>query len=532
MANRYWVGGTGNWDTSTTTNWSATSGGAGGASVPTSIDDVFFDANSNGGSAFTATINDSVSCNNLDFTGFTRTLGATFGGNKRIFCYGSVVFVNTMTITATANYGNNITFESTTTGKTITSNGKTVPMSFYFNGVGGGWSLADNLNINQGGIMLTNGTLNFNNNNVSCGYIDSDNSNARTLTLGSGTILLIGLSNIQDIWNFTTTTNLTFNANASTIKIDRTYLPSQNLTNFIGGSKTFNNLWITGTKVGNFKLSGSNTFADFKDDQNIEHSLIFTDGTTQTITSLTVNGSAGKLITLTGTSSGGWTISDTTGGTNTVTYCNISYSAAMEATWEAFLDTNINGGNNSGWYFYAPFIDPANIYSSNNAYTTLPATSGILTVEVSKDAGVNWLVAKTVTFTGSDTLQTVGNSNTELWGSSFTRADTIDTLLRVRLSQGGYGQVYKTFGFSTGTDILTGIEVAIEGNYASSTLSLDLLEIKIYYGTSVLPIQAGSQVYVSDGRKAGEGAGAGTGVLVYYDGTNWIASDTGATVDD
>ena len=33
MANRYWVGGTGNWD-ATTTNWSASSGGAGGASSP------------------------------------------------------------------------------------------------------------------------------------------------------------------------------------------------------------------------------------------------------------------------------------------------------------------------------------------------------------------------------------------------------------------------------------------------------------------------------------------------------------------
>ena len=46
MANRYWVnGGTGNW--SSTTNWSATSGGASGASVPTTTDDVFFDGAGN-----------------------------------------------------------------------------------------------------------------------------------------------------------------------------------------------------------------------------------------------------------------------------------------------------------------------------------------------------------------------------------------------------------------------------------------------------------------------------------------------------
>ena len=49
MANRYWVGGTGTWDSTTKTNWSATSGGAGGATVPTSADDVYIDANSGSG---------------------------------------------------------------------------------------------------------------------------------------------------------------------------------------------------------------------------------------------------------------------------------------------------------------------------------------------------------------------------------------------------------------------------------------------------------------------------------------------------
>lgn len=49
MANRYWVGGTGDWNSANTANWSSTSGGSGGASVPTSSDDVFFDSNSGGG---------------------------------------------------------------------------------------------------------------------------------------------------------------------------------------------------------------------------------------------------------------------------------------------------------------------------------------------------------------------------------------------------------------------------------------------------------------------------------------------------
>lgn len=46
MATYYWVGGAGTWDASTTTNWASTSGGPGGAGVPTSADDVVFDNNS------------------------------------------------------------------------------------------------------------------------------------------------------------------------------------------------------------------------------------------------------------------------------------------------------------------------------------------------------------------------------------------------------------------------------------------------------------------------------------------------------
>jgi len=69
MANRYWVGGTGTWDSSSTANWSGTSGGLGGASVPTSADDVYFDANSGGG---VCTIGGaSVDCNSLTTVGYT-----------------------------------------------------------------------------------------------------------------------------------------------------------------------------------------------------------------------------------------------------------------------------------------------------------------------------------------------------------------------------------------------------------------------------------------------------------------------------
>ena len=57
MASRFWVGGTGTWDASDTTHWAATSGGAGGQSVPTASDTATFDASSGGG---TVTVNTTV----------------------------------------------------------------------------------------------------------------------------------------------------------------------------------------------------------------------------------------------------------------------------------------------------------------------------------------------------------------------------------------------------------------------------------------------------------------------------------------
>lgn len=40
----------------------------------------------------------------------------------------------------------------------------------------------------------------------------------------------------------------------------------------------------------------------------------------------------------------------------------------------------------------------------------------------------------------------------------------------------------------------------------------------------------GQIAYVSNGRKAGQGVGAGTGVLAFHDGSTWIAVDTGTAV--
>jgi len=518
MASRYWVGGTGDWDATTTTHWSATTGGAGGQSVPTSADDVFFDANSTG--IITLSANIQHFCLNLDFSGFTGTLQ---GGGGAVDIYGSLTLGSGMTNNTTKPFR----FYATTTGHTITTNGITISGALEFNGVSGGWILQDNLILVSGkSIHMTNGTFDANNKNVTAGNFTSATTSTRTITMGSGTWELTGT--VFSTFFEVNISNLTLNADTSTIKLTGTITAAKNL-GFSGHNLTLYNFWNATSGAYAIIIKGSNTYNDFKINAGrIQH---FQAGTTQTVTTFTAIGTAGNLITINSDTTGTHTLSKIS-GIVTCDYLDIQHSIATGgASWYA----GVNSTNNqdvatagSGWRF--PFTNPANAYASDNTYTTLAATSGILTVEISKDAGVNWQTPETVTFTGSDSLQTCGDGSTELWGTSWTRADMIDANFRVRLTHGNYSQIYKTFGFATGTDILTGIEIAIEAKYATATISIDLLEVKIYYGTSVLPIQAGSQIYASDGRKAGEGAGVGTGVLVFYDGSNWIACDTGATV--
>ena len=64
MATYYWVGGSGTWDGFTSTRWSATSGGAGGAGVPTDNDSVIFNSASSGVS-YVVTCGSSAKCGQI-----------------------------------------------------------------------------------------------------------------------------------------------------------------------------------------------------------------------------------------------------------------------------------------------------------------------------------------------------------------------------------------------------------------------------------------------------------------------------------
>lgn len=219
MASKYWVGGTATWDATAGTKWALTSGGIGGISIPTTADDVFFDANS-GVATITTSGNSTDFCRSLDCTGFTGTL--THASNTTINIgdgtagAGNIALkiVSGMTYTA-VNFVSAFSFVSTSaTQQTIDFAGKSHG-NLTINGAGSSYLLVSaSTGVASASLTLTAGTFDTNGQACSWNSLLSSNSNVRTLALGSSVITI--LSNSTMI-NFTTATNLTLNAGTSAI---------------------------------------------------------------------------------------------------------------------------------------------------------------------------------------------------------------------------------------------------------------------------------------------------------------------------
>lgn len=172
MADRYWVGGTGTWNTTSTTNWSTTSGGSSGASVPTATDNVFFDQ----AGTYTVTLTGALAC--LDFTVSAGTVTFAQGTGPTLSINGSM----SMVAATVWNASGNVTFDSTTTGKTVNTNGVSISGNCYFQGIGGGWQLTSNLTIaNTKSSVLVNGTLDLNDKWLNTGTMVISGTSTRSI---------------------------------------------------------------------------------------------------------------------------------------------------------------------------------------------------------------------------------------------------------------------------------------------------------------------------------------------------------------
>jgi len=261
MADRYWVGGSGTWDTTSTTNWSTSSGGASGASAPTASDNVFFDSNSNVGTgAFTVTVSAAV-CNDFNAPGASTALDGAMTlamGSSTLTVSGS--WTNQATNFAVTNTAGTLTFNATTTGKTITTNGVTIGVNTTLNGVGGAWTLGSALNISTFQLTLTNGTFDTSsasNYSLTLGSFSSSSGATRILNLNASTVSMPSFAGTS--WS--TNAGLTLNRGTSTINITQSASSAIMST----GGLTFYNLSITlfNTNVssaGGFTFNDNNTF--------------------------------------------------------------------------------------------------------------------------------------------------------------------------------------------------------------------------------------------------------------------------------
>jgi hypothetical protein len=251
MADRYWVGGDGPWNSSSTANWSATSGGASGASAPTSADDVFFNSSSNA-TAYAVTVGLSARARDITIAGpASGNVTITSAATSVLECYGSWTNAATGVVFSTTT-GAAINFLSTTTGRTITTNNVTwAANATTFAGVGGGWSLGSAFT-NTAGLAVTNGAFSTSASNyaLNTGALSTSGTATRSISLNASAVTVTASTCI----NIANPTGLTFNAGTSTITCSAT----SPLIN--GNGQTFNNVTFSGTNGGTTTIQGVNTF--------------------------------------------------------------------------------------------------------------------------------------------------------------------------------------------------------------------------------------------------------------------------------
>lgn len=333
MANRFWVGGSASWDGTAGTKWALTSGGAGGQAVPTSSDDVFFDAASG---SVTITLSGAQVCNNFNTTGF---IGTFAGGLSTFAISGSVI------LGGLATYTNSHTWVFNATGaQTIQTNGVTLVASFNFTGVGGARSLLDNLNLNGVGITLTAGSFDTGGFNITMTGLGSNNSNVRSLILRNSTLTLTSAAPLS----INPSTNMSLDAGTSTLVINNA---SASPKSFTGGGLTYYNILCTGAGTGNFFFTGgANTFNKITVDTP-PHTVQFTALAVQTIGTLDISGVPGSLNSISSGSAGVQATIIVNSAFVYLDYVNIQDSAATGTARFYAGPHSVSTSNNTGWKF-------------------------------------------------------------------------------------------------------------------------------------------------------------------------------------
>jgi hypothetical protein len=465
---RYWVGGTGNWND--TARWSTSSGGASGADLPRSHDDVVFDSLSNA-TAYTATVNAITGGNRCKALTVAGPLvgNVTLAGSTALFIHDDITLPATG---LTRTYSGAITLTGTGAGKTITTNGVTLGSTTTINGVGAEWALADALNIGSGAITITNGSFDTADYNfTTTSQIVSNNTNSRTIDFGSSTVSIGG--------NFTLGTsegeraNLTFVSGTSQVNC------SSGSVTFSLNNQTFYNVSFTSTSIGTAIINGANTFNNLtvagrtsagvgalalSADQTINGTLtlsagtdatmrtfVRTDaiGTTRTLTCATVASLTDidfRDITIAGAAApvSGTRLGDCKGNSGiTFVAGKTVYWRAGTGNWGSASWTDVPSGGSASADNMPLAQDTAIFDNVAGSTTTVNAGYNIGTLDMSDRTSAmtlatssnapsiygNWINGTGVTLSGTGTLTFAGRGSQTITsaGVTFTQGFTIDT---------------------------------------------------------------------------------------------------------
>jgi hypothetical protein len=450
MADRYWVGGTGTWNTTSTTVWSATSGGASGASVPTAADDVFFNGSSGSG---TITLTGALLCKSLTTTGssFTFTSSGTLTVSGNITLSSTTVWSATGLITINA-------------ASTITTNTVTLSCAVTLNATGL-ITLGSSLTI-TGIFTFTRGTINLANNVLSCNNFRSNNGNTRQIQFGTGNITVTGSGTgmfaMGEVTNFsytgTPTINISnnsvtagtinfgnilgateaqvfnFNVNVGTYALTISTSGHYKSLNFTGFTGTWSPSTSSYTFYGSLTLVSGMTFTTGTGALTFAH----TSGTavitsaSKTLNPITVNGVGGTV-----------QLADdlTLESTRTLTLTNGTFdSNNKNVTVGLFASSNSNVRTlnmGSGTWTLSGTGNVWNVATSTNL-TFNPSTSTIVLSDTSATARTfaggsltynNLTIGgttgtSTLTFTGSNTFNTLSSTKTVAHTILFTASTT------------------------------------------------------------------------------------------------------------
>jgi hypothetical protein len=404
MANRFWVtGGTGNWNS--ITNWSATTGGASGASVPGIADIALLDASSGAGTVTLDISPDILSMNN---TGFTGTLA--FGTNTISTNGTGTQFTGSTTMTVSGTPQVIITNNSAT-ARTITPTAVTEANSISFRITAG----TGTLSINTGAVRnldFTDGTnptgyAGAAQNMVPTIYGNFKASTGMTKVAGTGTFTFAATSGTKTI----TTAAVVFDNPFTFNGVGGTWQLQDALTSGATRSTTLTNgvldLSSYTLTTGIFSSSNSNTrtlaFGTGKIVLTGSSATIFT---TATATGLTVTGTAPLVETTYSGSIGTRAISMGAGGETNAISVNVnagSDTVSFGGASGSYKDINFTGF--TGIYSVSTAII---CYGSWNFGGVTSLAGSAQTTTFSATSGTKTITSNAVIFPGAVTFNGVG----------------------------------------------------------------------------------------------------------------------------